>query len=126
MPFTTGLLTNVDSVGSAVSNVVVNARNIANIEALVIVEVFIVPATTGELTLAYLTGYMVDAKSSDIRSFFIAGNLAYEVQTSVIGPLTEVVMTTFGLDEFGKIVDGHRVLQEEMTEISVLATAPGA
>ncbi|SFI37974.1 hypothetical protein SAMN02799624_00701 [Paenibacillus sp. UNC496MF] len=126
MPFTTGLLTNVDSVGSAVSNVVVNARNNANIEALVIVEVFIVPATTGVLTLAYLTGYIVDAKSSDIRSFFIAGNLAYEVQTSVIGPLTEVVMTTFGLDEFGKIVDGHRVLQEEMTEISLLATPPGA
>ena len=82
------------------------------------------PATTQVLTLIYLTGFILPAKSSNTFTFFVGGNLAYEVQLSVVGPLTEVVLSTFGLDEFGNLVHGQRVLQEEMTVISTLSTSP--
>ncbi|NBD24729.1 hypothetical protein [Paenibacillus glycinis] len=124
MPYTTSLITNTRAIGTAASNVVVNARNITNVQALVLVEVYVVPATTQVLQLAYLTGYFLPGQSSDSRTFFIGGDIAYEVQLSVIGPLTEVVLSTFGLDEFGNLVHGQRVLQEEMTVISTLSASP--
>ncbi|QHW31528.1 hypothetical protein GZH47_12195 [Paenibacillus rhizovicinus] len=123
MPYSTGLITNTRALGTAASTVFVNARNITNVEALIIIEVYVV-SDSMPLTLAYLSGFMLAGKSGDKREFFIGGDSAYEVQLSVINPLTEVVLSTFGVDEFGNLVDGHRVLQEEMTVISLLSTTP--
>ncbi|MBM7564211.1 hypothetical protein [Paenibacillus sacheonensis] len=124
MPFSTGLISNTSSTGIASANVVVNARNITNVEALVLIEVYVVPESTQTLNMAYLTGFMLAAKSSGTREFFIGGAIAYEVQLSVVGPVTEVVLSVFGLDESGNIVHGHRVLHEELTVISTLSTSP--
>ncbi|AIQ37385.1 MULTISPECIES: hypothetical protein [Paenibacillus] len=121
MPFTTGLITNTRATGTAASNVAVSVRNTSNANAMVIVEIFGVPYSTLALTPLYVTGYYVPAMSSDIREFFIAGNVAYEVQISTSFPLANVVCSTYGLDEFGNLVTDQRVLQSELTEISALS-----
>ncbi|MFC3802224.1 hypothetical protein [Cohnella sp. GCM10012308] len=113
--FTTGLITNTRATGSAASNIVVSARNLSNASATVVVEVFGVPSTTLVLTPLYVTGYILPAFSSDIRTFFIAGNVSYEVQYSVTATLTQVAMSTYGIDEFGNLVTEQRVLQSELT-----------
>lgn len=121
MPFTTGIITNTRATGTAASNIVVSVRNLSNADAMIIVEVFGVPYSTLALTPLYVTGYSVPAKSVDIREFFIAGNVAYEVQLSKTNPLGEVVFSTYGLDEFGNLVPEQRVLHSELTPISALS-----
>lgn len=121
MAFTTGLITNTRATGTAASNVVVSVRNTSNASAMMIVEVFGVPYSTLALTPLYVTGYYVPAMSSDVREFFIAGNVAYEVQVSSPYPLANVVCSTYGLDEFGNLVTDQRVLQSELTEITALS-----
>ncbi|AWV35366.1 hypothetical protein MHH60_18385 [Paenibacillus sp. FSL H7-0716] len=121
MPYTTGLITNTRATGTAASNVVVSVRNTSNASAMMIVEVFGVPYSMPALTPIYVTGYYVPAKSSDIREFFIGGNLAYEVQISSPFPLAEVVTSVYGLDEFGNLVTDQRVLQSELTQITALS-----
>lgn len=113
--FTTGLITNTRATGTAATNIVVSARNLSNASATVVVEVFGVPSTTLVLTPLYVTGYILPAFSSDIRTFFIAGNVSYEVQYSVNATLTQVAMSTYGIDEFGNLVTEQRVLQSELT-----------
>jgi len=121
MPYTTGLITNTRATGTAASYVAVSVRNTSNANALIIVEIFGVPINTLALTPLYVTGYYVPAMSSDIREFFIAGNVAYEVQMDSSYPLANVVTSVFGLDEFGNLVTNQRVLQSELTEISALS-----
>ncbi|MDH6374385.1 hypothetical protein M2444_006235 [Paenibacillus sp. PastF-3] len=121
MPYTTGLITNTRATGTAASNVVVSVRNTSNANAMIIVEVFGVPYSTLALTPLYVTGYYVPAMSSDIREFFIAGNVAYEVQIDTSFPLANVVCSVYGLDEFGNLVTDQRVLQSELTQISALS-----
>lgn len=121
MPYTTGIITNTRATGTAASYVAVSVRNTSNANAMIIVEIFGVPFSTLALTPLYVTGYYVPAKSSDIREFFIGGNVAYEVQINNSYPLSEVVTSTYGLDEFGNLVTDQRVLQSEFTEISALS-----
>jgi len=121
MPFTTGIITSTRAVGTAASNVVVSIHNVSGASATVIVEVFGVPITTLALTPLYVTSYVIPAGASDIREFFIAGNVAYEVQFSNLSSLSELVCSTYGLDQFGNLVTEQRVLQSEMTPISALS-----
>lgn len=121
MPFTTGLITNTRATGTAASNIVVSSRNLGNSSATVVLQIYGVPGTTLVLTPIYVTGYVVPANSADIREFFIAGNVAYEVQINIVSVLTNVSMSTYGLDEFGNIVTEQRVLQSELTPISALS-----
>lgn len=121
MPFTTGLITNTREVGTAASNVVVSVRNLDAASATIIVEIFGVPFSTLVLTPLYVTGYVVPALSSDIREFFIAGNVAYEVQISNLSILAEVACSTYGIDEFGNLITEQRVLQSELTSIAALS-----
>lgn len=121
MPFTTGLITNTRATGTAASYVAVSFRNTSNAAALVIVEIFGVPINTLALTPLYVSGYYVPAMSSDIREFFIAGNVSYEVQVSNSTPLANVVCSVFGLDESGNLVTNQGVLQSELTEIPALS-----
>ncbi|SFA77827.1 hypothetical protein SAMN05216312_101427 [Cohnella sp. OV330] len=113
--FTTGMITNTRATGTAATNIVVSARNLGTTSATVVIEVFGVPSSSLVLTPLYVTGYILAANSADIRSFFIAGNVSYEVQFSVTATLTQVAMSTYGLDEFGNLVTEQRVLQSELT-----------
>jgi hypothetical protein len=121
MPFTTGIITSTRATGTAASNIVVSVRNTSNVNANVIVEIFGVPFSTLALTPLYVSSYAVPAKTAVIREFFIAGNVAYEVQVGNLTPLAEVVFSTYGLDEFGNLVTDQRVLQSELTEITALS-----
>ncbi|MBE9916025.1 hypothetical protein G8C92_18585 [Paenibacillus donghaensis] len=122
MPFTTGIITSTRAVGTAATNVVVSTRNVNSVDATILVKVFGVPITTLTLTPFYVISFIVPANTADIREFFIAGNVAYEVQISNLTPTAEVVFSTYGLDEMGNIVDEQRVLQSELTPIPVLST----
>ncbi|TYP70120.1 hypothetical protein [Paenibacillus methanolicus] len=121
MPFTTSLLTNTRATGTAVTNAVVNVRNLDQVaSATVIVQVFAVSAVTLTLSPVYQTGLVVPANSAVRQQFNIAGNIAYEVQLSIITPLPNALLSVFGVDEFNNLVTGQRVLQSELTEIPVL------
>ncbi|MHA0857272.1 hypothetical protein [Paenibacillus sp. CMAA1364] len=121
MPFTTGLITNTRAAGTAATNIVVSTRNIGSGSATVVLEIFGVSISTLSLTPLYVTGFIVPANSSNIREFFIAGNVAYEVQINVVSVLSEVVMSVYGLDEYGNLVQEQRVLQSELTPIAGLS-----
>ena len=119
--YTTGLITNTRATGTAASNIVVSSRNLGPATATVVIEVFGVPISTLTLAPLYVTGFSLPAGSADIRSFFIAGNVSYEVQYSITATLTQVAVSTYGLDEFGNLVTEQRVLQSELTPTSGLS-----
>ncbi|MFC4103321.1 hypothetical protein [Paenibacillus xanthanilyticus] len=126
MPFTTSLLTNTRATGTAATNVVVNVRNLDQVaDVTVIVQIFALSATTLTLSPVYQTGIVVAPNSATRQLFNIAGNLAYEVQLSIITPLPNALLSVFGVDEFGNLVAGQRVLQSELTEIPVLTPTDG-
>lgn len=122
MAFTTGYMTNTRDFGTACSNVVVNVVNedIVN-AATVTVQIFfsLVPDTKIPL---YVSSISVPANSIARRTFFVQGVLAYEVQYNVVSAApANVVLSNFGLDQFGNVVQEHRVLQSELTTIPALS-----
>ncbi|MFC4778966.1 hypothetical protein ACFO9Q_19405 [Paenibacillus sp. GCM10023252] len=119
--YTTGVITNTRAIGTAATNIVLSTHNLGGGSATVLVEVFGVPITTLTLTPLYITGFIIPPNSVDIRSFFIAGNVAYEVQISETSIFSEIVNSTYGIDEFGNLVTEQRVLQSEMTPIAALS-----
>ncbi|WP_191089568.1 MULTISPECIES: hypothetical protein [Paenibacillus] len=121
MPYTTGIITNTRAIGTAASQIAVSVRNVSNASATIILEVFGVPISSLALTPLYVSGFVVPPFSADIREFVIAGNVAYEVQYSLSSPLADVAVSVYGLDEFGNLVTGQRVLQQELTEIPSLS-----
>ncbi|SEP02865.1 hypothetical protein [Paenibacillus sp. OV219] len=122
MPFTTGLVTNTRSFGTAASTVAVNTRNITSTPILVLLEVYVVPPDTNTLTLVYVTGFNLAGHSSDTREFSIAGDLAWEVQLDQSGILSEVAFSVFGLDEFGNLVPGQNIKVADWMEITAFST----
>jgi len=123
MPVTTGMITSTRATDTAATNIVVSVRNVDANDATILVQVFGVPWSTLTLTPHYVTSYVVPANSSDIREFYIAGNVAYEVQLNNLSPLAEVAFSTYGIDEFGNIVTEQRVLQSELTFIAALSSS---
>ncbi|WNS41778.1 hypothetical protein [Paenibacillus sp. MMS20-IR301] len=121
MPYTTGLITNTRATGTAASNIAVSVRNLGTLAATIIVEIFAVPITTLTLVPVYVSGYTVAGGAADIREFFIAGNVSYEVQISNTDGMSKVAFSSFGLDEFGNLVTEQRVLQSEFTPIDVFS-----
>jgi hypothetical protein len=122
MPFTTGLITNTRDFGTAASNIVVSIKNEDTVNpATVRVQIYNSP-TSSTLTILYVSNLVVQPNSINVSEFFIAGNVAYEVQFNVTSQVpTNVVLTVFGLDEFGNLVTNQRVLQPEFTIIPVLS-----
>jgi hypothetical protein len=122
MPFTTGLITNTRDFGTAASNIVVSIKNEDTINsATIIVQIYNSPTST-TLSPLYASSFVVPPNSINVSEFFIAGNVAYEVQINEISLLpTNVVFTVFGIDEFGNLVVNQRVLQPEFTIIPVLS-----
>ncbi len=117
MPYSSGIITNTRVTGTAASYIVVSTRNLSSAAATILVEIFAVPVTTFTLTPIYVSSYNVPALSSDIREFYIAGNVAYEVQIDNTDSLSVVAFSSYGLDESGNLVIEQRVLQSEFTEI---------
>ena len=122
MPYTTGLILNTSEYEASANSVVVCIRNLSNASATIIVQVFTASYAGTPLSPLYVTGYVIPAKSADIREFFIAGNVAYEVQISNLSVLAGVSISTYGTDEYGENVPGQRVLQSELTEIPALSS----
>ncbi len=120
MAFTTGIVTNTRATGTAATNIVVSTRNETAAPATIVVQVFGVPSSTLALAPIYVAGYIVPAFSADIRTFFISGNIAYEVQLVNNTALANVVFSSFGIDEFGNLVQEQGYDQNRMTVIPAL------
>ncbi|WP_244310759.1 hypothetical protein [Paenibacillus ottowii] len=122
LAFTTGYMTNTRDFGTACSNVVVNLVNEDTVNAATVtIQIFfsLVPDTKTPL---YVTSVNLPANSIARRTFFIQGVLAYEVQYDVVSAApANVVLSNFGLDQFGNVVQEHRVLQSELTTIQALS-----
>ncbi|MQR85368.1 hypothetical protein GFV16_05335 [Bacillus megaterium] len=121
MPFTTGVITNTRDFGTAATNIVLNTRNL-NLTSSATITVQIFGSTnSSSFTPLYQAGFVVAPNSIDIRQFLIAGNVAYEVQINVNAVTnSQVVMSTFGIDQFGNLAPSTRVLQSELTSIPAL------
>ncbi|MDY8046789.1 hypothetical protein ACYCS5_09000 [Paenibacillus sp. SEL3] len=115
-------MTNTRDFGTACSNVVVNLVNEDTVNAATVtIQIFfsLVPDTKTPL---YVTSVNLPANSIARRTFFIQGVLAYEVQYNVASAApANVVLSNFGLDQFGNVVQEHRVLQSELTTIPALS-----
>ncbi|MVO98388.1 hypothetical protein [Paenibacillus lutrae] len=122
MPYSTGTITNTRAVGTASSNVVMNVRNLDTVNPVTItVEIFASVNSTTFYT-AYLTTYVVPANAYDVREFFIAGNVAYEVQINPVSTVTpNVLLSVFGIDGSGNLVTDQRILQSELSFINSLS-----
>ncbi|MCZ8513585.1 hypothetical protein O9H85_14305 [Paenibacillus filicis] len=125
MPFSTGVITNTKAVGTAASNIVVSTRNAdASNTSQIVVQIFASVAST-VFYPAYVSNFVVAAKSFDVREFFIAGNVAYEVQINVISVSpSNVMVTVTGIDGSGNLVTNQQVLQSELTTITALTPIP--
>ncbi|MCL6604867.1 MAG: hypothetical protein K6T94_18550 [Paenibacillus sp.] len=122
MAYTTGYMTNTRDFGTAVTNVVLNLVNESQLNtANVLVKIFYSQSPDVKIPL-YVNAYTLPANSIRRAVFFVQGVLAYEVQYNVtsVSPL-DVVLSSFGLDEFGNVVQEHSVLQSELTTISALS-----
>ncbi|MFC4778962.1 hypothetical protein ACFO9Q_19385 [Paenibacillus sp. GCM10023252] len=119
--YTTGLITNTRTFGTAASDVVVNSHNLGAVDVTVIVEVFGASPSSPALTPLYIIGFDLPAGMEDTRSFFIAGNLTYEVQISNTSSVfNEVIHSTFGVNEFLNLTHEQRVLHTELVPIAAL------
>ncbi|WP_068774002.1 hypothetical protein [Paenibacillus sp. FJAT-26967] len=124
MAFTTGLILNTRDFGTAAANAAVNISNEDTVNtAQIVVQIFYTLSTGVAKTPLYFQTYTVPPRFADIRTFFISGVLAYEVQIAVIAPQPNlVVASVFGLDTFNNLVPVHRVLQSELTPIPSLGS----
>ncbi|MCZ8513588.1 hypothetical protein O9H85_14320 [Paenibacillus filicis] len=122
MPFTTGYITNTKDVGTAASNVVVNMVN-ENTTNAATVEVRIFYSLVPDVKIPlYVTTFTLPVNSIKRNTYFIQGVLAYEVQFNVTSVTpTDVVVSTFGLDQFGNLVIEQGIIQSDMTAISALS-----
>ncbi len=122
MALTTGYITNTRSSGTAASNVVINLVNENTLStASVLVKIFYSQSPDVKIPL-YVSSFALPANSIRRGVFFVQGVLAYEVQYSVASATPgDVVLSSYGLDEFGNIVQEQRVLQSELTTISALS-----
>ncbi|CAI6084124.1 hypothetical protein [Cohnella sp. JJ-181] len=125
MPYSTGTVTNTRDFGTAASNIVLNVRNLdTSLPVSVIVKIF-ASVDSDAFYTAYVSSFDVPVNSYDIRTFFIAGNVAYEVQIYV-GSITtpNALLSVYGIDEFGNLVTDQRFTQAEMSTIPFLSPNP--
>lgn len=121
MPLTTGLITNTRDFGTAATNIVVNIAN-ENISAGATVEVRVFYVLEADVKIPlYVAGITLLPNSIARRLFFVSGVFAYEVQFAITEPVAgQVVVSTFGLDAFGNLVQEQGILHEEMHTIANL------
>ncbi|MDF2922726.1 MAG: hypothetical protein K0R57_1640 [Paenibacillaceae bacterium] len=125
MPFTTGIITNTRDFGTAASNIVVSIHNTDSANSATVLVQIIASVTSETFYTAYVMGIPLPPSGFTVREFFIAGNVAYEVQLDVTAPTpSNVILSTYGIDRFGNLVAGQRVLQSELTTIPAISTLP--
>jgi len=122
MPFTTGWVTNTRDFGTAASNIIINIKNVDQVNsATIVVEVF-ASVDSSSFAPVYAQSFVLAPNASQVITYFIAGNVAYEVQYDVITPLpNNVVLSIFGIDENGNLVTNQRYSAPEFASISTLS-----
>ncbi|SDX49957.1 hypothetical protein [Paenibacillus sp. CF384] len=119
--YSTGIVTNTRDFGTAASNIVVSTRNL-NLQSPVTVMIEIYASVDSSVFYTgYLTSYVVAADSFDVREFFIAGNVAFEVQVDL--SLSDALLTVTGINEFGNLVEDQIFTIPELNIISGLSPA---
>ncbi|SEP17965.1 hypothetical protein [Paenibacillus sp. OV219] len=118
MALSTGVITNTRDFGTASSNIVVSTRNFDLVNPVTIMLEVFASVDSSLFYTAYLTSYVVPANSFDVREFFIAGNVAYEVQLD--SSSVNVLFTVCGINEFGNLVEDQRYSHSELNVIPAL------
>ncbi|MBO7745834.1 hypothetical protein I8J29_16625 [Paenibacillus sp. MWE-103] len=119
--FSTGVVTNTRAKGTAASTIVLNINNITSAGLTVIVKIF-ASVDSNIFYLATTSVLFIPIGAYEVRTFNIAGNVAYEFQVSVrhtspVGP--EALVSVYGIDEFGKLVNNQGFAPEELSVIPV-------
>ncbi|SFS53860.1 hypothetical protein SAMN05428962_0668 [Paenibacillus sp. BC26] len=122
MPYTTGPVTNTRDFGTASTNIVVSTRNLDLTSAATIIVQIFASVDSSIFYTAYHLSYIVPPNSYDVREFFIAGNVTYEVQiaTMDVSP-PAVLMTVTGINEFGILVEEQLFNQNELIFITSMS-----
>lgn len=124
MPFSTGTVTNTRDFGTAATNIVLNVRNLdIALPVSVIVKIF-ASVDSDNFYTAYVSSFNVSPNAYDVRTFFIAGNVAYEVQIDLSSNATNALLSVYGIDEFGNLVADQRFAQNEMSTIPFISPNP--
>ncbi|MDQ0492482.1 hypothetical protein [Paenibacillus brasilensis] len=120
MAFTTGIITNTGTVTSA-TNLAINIDNDnLSFSSNVVYHIYVWNSMASK-TLIYASSLNINANTSQLLNFNIAGNFAYEVQFLVTGTVpTDTVINVFGTDSSGNVIHYQKVLQQELTQIAQL------
>ncbi|QHW30130.1 hypothetical protein GZH47_04265 [Paenibacillus rhizovicinus] len=121
MPFSTGIVTNTRDFGTAASNIVVNARNLDTVNPVTVMVQIFASVDSDTFYTAYLNSFDVPANSYEVLTFFIAGNVAYEVQISLSADPPSTLMSVVGIDEFGNLVTDQQYPQSQLSFITALS-----
>lgn len=119
MPLTTGIITNTGV--TAASNLVINIDNDnLSFSSNVVYHIYVWNSVVSK-ALVYANSLFINANTSQMLNFNIAGNFAYEVQFLVTGTVpTDTVITVFGTDSSGNVIHHQKVLHEDLTQIAQL------
>lgn len=119
MALTTGIITNTGI--APATNLVINIDNDnLSFSSSVVYHIYIWN-TIASKELIYSNSLTINANTSEIASFNISGNSAYEVQFLVTGQIpTDTVINVFGTDSSGNVIPHQKVLQQDLTQIAQL------
>ncbi|MEC0244235.1 hypothetical protein ACI48J_12865 [Paenibacillus chitinolyticus] len=120
MPLTTGIITNTGI--NPASNLVINIDNDnSSFTSNVVYHIYVWNSVVSK-ALVYSNSLFINANTSQILTFNIAGNTSYQVQFLVTGTVpTDTVITVFGTDSSGNVIQHQRILQQELTQIGQLS-----
>lgn len=119
MALSTGMITNTGS--TPAMNLVINIDNTnLSFSSNVVYHIYVWNILVSK-SLIYANSLNINANTSQILSFNIAGNSTYEVQFLVTGQVpTDTVLTVFGTDSSGNVIHYQEVLNTELTSIAQL------
>jgi hypothetical protein len=119
MAFTTGIITNTGTAPASIIVINISNDNLS-FSSNVVYHIYVWNGLVSK-SLVYSNSLTINANTSQILSFNIAGNTSYEVQFLVTGTVpTDTVITVFGTDSSGNVIPHQQVLQEELTQIAQL------
>ncbi|MCY9590601.1 hypothetical protein PC41400_17835 [Paenibacillus chitinolyticus] len=120
MPLTTGIITNTGI--NPATNLVINIDNDnLSFTSNVVYRIYVWNNLVSK-ALVYSNSLFINANTSQILNFSITGNSAYQVQFLVTGTVpTDTVITVFGTDSSGNVIQHQRILQQELTQIGQLS-----
>jgi hypothetical protein len=119
MALTTGMITNTGI--TTATNLVINIDNDnLSFSSNVVYHIYVWNGMASK-ALIYSNLLTINANTSQVLNFNIAGNSSYEVQFLVTGQVpTDTVITVFGTDSAGNVIHYQKVLQQELIQIAQL------